>query len=68
MLLWLKQRQNVWSKCGDSMINATTFLKNLCNCFSSTNAVNGDIIVASYDKATMKRFIVNENVLPNAGK
>ena len=49
---------------GDSMINAGIFEGDLVIVSPQQNAVNGDIIVALlHDEATMKRFIVNENII-----
>lgn len=49
---------------GDSMINAGIFEGDLVIVSPQQNAVNGDIIVALlHDEATMKRFIVNENIM-----
>jgi repressor LexA len=49
---------------GDSMINAGIFEGDLVIVSPQQNAVNGDIVVALlHDEATMKRFIVNENII-----
>ena len=49
---------------GDSMINAGIFEGDLVIVSPQQNAVNGDIIVALlHYEATMKRFIVNENII-----
>lgn len=49
---------------GDSMINAGIFEGDLVIVSPQQNAVNGDIVVALlHDEATMKRFIINENII-----
>ncbi len=49
---------------GDSMINAGIFEGDLVIVSPQQNAINGDIVVALlHDEATMKRFIINENII-----
>ena len=49
---------------GDSMINAGIFEGDLVIVSPQQNATNGDIVVALlHDEATMKRFIINENIV-----
>ena len=49
---------------GDSMVNAGILEGDLVIVSPQQNAINGDIVVALlHDEATMKRFIVNENII-----